>query len=55
MSYSIVDTHVHFWDLERFHYFWLKPEYGILNQTYLPDQIRAETGQSLCWQVPTPR
>ena len=42
MSYSIVDTHVHFWDLERFRYFWLKPEYGILYQTYLPDQIRGE-------------
>jgi L-fuconolactonase len=42
MSYSIVDTHVHFWDLDRFHYFWLKPEYGILYQTYLPEQIRQE-------------
>jgi L-fuconolactonase len=42
MNYSIVDTHVHFWDLDRFHYFWLKPEYGILYQTYLPEQIRQE-------------
>jgi L-fuconolactonase len=42
MSYSIVDTHVHFWDLDRFNYFWLKPEYGILYQTYLPEQIRRE-------------
>ena len=40
MNYSIVDTHVHFWDMDRFHYFWLKPEYGILYQTYLPEQIR---------------
>jgi L-fuconolactonase len=42
MSYSIVDTHVHFWDLDRFDYFWLKPEYGILYRTYLPEQIRSE-------------
>jgi L-fuconolactonase len=42
MSYSIVDTHVHFWDMDRFDYFWLKPEYGILYQTYLPEQIRGE-------------
>jgi L-fuconolactonase len=42
MSFKIVDTHVHFWDLNRFGYFWLKPEYGILYQTYLPEQIRAE-------------
>ena len=40
MSYTKVDTHMHFWDLDRFQYFWLKPEYGILNQTYLPEQIR---------------
>jgi L-fuconolactonase len=42
MSFKIVDTHVHFWDLDRFDYFWLKPEYGILYRTYLPEQIRQE-------------
>jgi L-fuconolactonase len=28
--------------LDRFDYFWLEPEYGILYQTYLPEQIRGE-------------
>lgn len=42
MDYLIIDTHVHFWDMDRFDYFWLKPEYGILYQTYLPEQIRGE-------------
>ena len=42
MNHAMVDTHVHFWDLDRFHYFWLKPEYGILYQTYRPEQIKHE-------------
>ncbi len=42
MDTPIVDTHMHFWDLDRFEYEWLGPEWGILNRSYLPDQFKRE-------------
>ncbi|WP_026695328.1 amidohydrolase family protein [Peribacillus kribbensis] len=35
-----VDAHQHFWRLDRGDYGWLTPEFGMLYQDFLPDQIR---------------
>lgn len=34
-----IDTHVHFWRLDRGDYGWLKPESGILFRDYLPEEL----------------
>lgn len=39
---GIIDTHVHFWDVSRFQYFWLTPKAGILYRDYLPRDLEAE-------------
>jgi L-fuconolactonase len=39
---SVVDAHLHIWDLERSDYSWLTPELGPLYATYSPEQARAE-------------
>lgn len=46
-SVSLTDTHVHFWDVDRFEYEWLS-EFDVLNQTYdLEDYAEATTGFSV--------
>jgi L-fuconolactonase len=37
----VIDSHVHFWDPERFDYEWLKGA-GVLNRTFLPSDLAAE-------------
>src|SRR5438477_7865415 len=34
-----LDTHQHFWDVDRFHYPWLSPAMTILNRDYLPADL----------------
>lgn len=45
MTRNIIDTHVHFWNLEKAEYSWLKGDASILNRTYelteLEQQIEA--------------
>lgn len=33
---GIIDTHQHFWDLDRFQYRWLSPDIKVLYRNYLP-------------------
>jgi L-fuconolactonase len=35
----IVDSHQHFWDLEKVAYPWLVPEYGPIFRTFTPDEL----------------
>lgn len=35
----IIDTHLHIWDLARFHYAWISPDSAVLHRTYLPADI----------------
>jgi len=35
----IVDSHQHFWDLEKVEYSWLVPEYGPIYRTFKPDEL----------------
>ena len=35
-----VDSHHHFWDLERFDYEWMPPEPSVLRRSYLPADLR---------------
>ena len=35
-----VDSHHHFWDLERFDYEWMPPEPSVLRRNYLPRDLR---------------
>jgi L-fuconolactonase len=37
-----IDTHLHFWDLDRAEYSWLQPEYGILYRSYRPPDFEPE-------------
>lgn len=46
MVHLTVDTHLHFWDLSRFEYFWLTPQAGILYRDYLPEHLRPEMDQA---------
>ena len=39
MSYTVIDTHIHIWNIERVEYSWLKNDTSILNRTYLPDEL----------------
>ena len=36
---DFVDSHQHFWDLDRFDYVWMPPEPGVLRRTYLPKDL----------------
>ncbi|MDQ0874639.1 L-fuconolactonase [Paenibacillus sp. V4I3] len=38
---SYLDSHVHFWKLERGDYHWLKPSNPVLYQNYLPSELLA--------------
>jgi Predicted metal-dependent hydrolase of the TIM-barrel fold len=43
---AIVDAHVHFWELDRFHYPWLAdPGAEGLNHDYLPADLAADIGE----------
>ncbi len=35
----IIDSHLHFWDLELFPYEWISPQSSVLYRTYTPDDI----------------
>ena len=35
-----VDSHHHFWDLDRMHYAWMPPGDNVLKRNYLPDDMR---------------
>ncbi|RXZ84801.1 amidohydrolase [Paenibacillaceae bacterium] len=37
-----IDSHIHFWQLERGDYYWLKPESKLLYRNYLPEQLLPE-------------
>jgi L-fuconolactonase len=39
---SVVDAHLHIWDLERSEYAWLTPDFGPLYATFTPEQAQAE-------------
>lgn len=34
-----IDSHQHFWDIDRFEYSWMPPEPSVLRQTFLPDRL----------------
>lgn len=52
MAGLIVDTHLHFWDLDRFAYFWLTPEVGVLYRNYLPAHVKPEMDRAgIRWGV----
>jgi len=36
----IVDSHHHFWRVDRGDYHWMSPAVGVLHRDYLPDQLR---------------
>jgi L-fuconolactonase len=38
----IVDSHQHFWDLERVEYPWLVPAYGPIYRTFRPDELEPQ-------------
>jgi L-fuconolactonase len=38
----IVDSHQHFWDLERVEYPWLVPAYGPIYRTFTPDELEPQ-------------
>ncbi|MBB3114482.1 L-fuconolactonase [Paenibacillus phyllosphaerae] len=40
-----VDSHVHYWQLARGDYGWLKPSNPLLYQDYLPDRLSGELGK----------
>ena len=49
----IVDSHQHFWDLERVEYSWLVPAYGPIYRSFHPaelePQLRARGWTGPCW------
>lgn len=42
MARSIIDTHVHVWDLQKADYPWLKGDQSLLNNTWTVDQLEEE-------------
>ncbi len=38
----IIDSHQHFWDLERVEYPWLVPAYGPIYRSFHPDELRPQ-------------
>ena len=42
MNHSIIDTHVHVWDLEAARYAWLEGSTSILNRTYRLEEIQVQ-------------
>jgi L-fuconolactonase len=39
---DVIDAHQHFWNLERVSYPWLKPEHGVLNRTFTPEELEPQ-------------
>lgn len=39
---GIIDTHLHFWDLDRFQYRWLSPDVKVLYRNYLPAHVESQ-------------
>ncbi|MCX5661843.1 MAG: amidohydrolase family protein [Planctomycetota bacterium] len=53
---AIIDTHQHFWDLDRFQYRWLSPDIKVLFRNYLPVHLepllkKAGVGKTLIVQA----
>jgi len=42
MTIPIIDTHQHLWDLRKVAYPWLVPAYGLLYQTYVPEELEPQ-------------
>lgn len=44
---TVIDSHQHFWDINRFDYWWLTPERSVLRRNFLPEDLKPillETG-----------
>ncbi len=39
MDTKVVDSHQHFWDINRFYYWWLTPDREILNRNFYPQDL----------------
>jgi L-fuconolactonase len=39
---EFIDAHQHFWNLEKVSYPWLKPEHGVLNRTFTPEELEPQ-------------
>jgi L-fuconolactonase len=39
---DLIDAHQHFWNLGRVSYPWLKPEHGVLNRTFTPEELEPQ-------------
>jgi L-fuconolactonase len=39
MADFVIDCHQHFWDLERFQYYWMTPQVDGLRRNFLPDDL----------------
>ena len=35
-----MDTHQHFWDIDRFEYWWLTPDRKVLRRNFLPEDLK---------------
>lgn len=46
MKKYIIDTHIHIWDLQKARYAWLEGDTGILNRTYLLDELLPEMAET---------
>jgi len=40
LNQQVVDAHQHFWDINRFQYWWLTPERKVLRRNYLPADLK---------------
>jgi L-fuconolactonase len=39
---DLIDAHQHFWNLDKVAYPWLKPEHGVLHQTFTPQELEPQ-------------
>jgi L-fuconolactonase len=39
---DLIDAHQHFWNLEQVSYPWLKPEHGVLNKSFTPEELEPQ-------------
>lgn len=40
MKYELIDSHTHFWDIDRFCYFWMGAHVDALRRNYLPEDLK---------------